>query len=250
MLTPDLLLVALLLLAVAALYSSVGHAGASGYLAVLTLLFGIEQAVAKPTATVLNIPVAVITLTQFARAGHFRWEFLWPFLLGSVPFAFYGGKVTLPDQTYKLVVGAVLLAAAVRLAVGTWPTVPGGVRRPPILVAVGVGAGIGLLSGLTGTGGGIFLTPLLVLFRWADPKPAAAVSAAFILANSVAGLAGQLKTGVEFRPEMPYWVAAAVLGGLVGSSFGAWRLGGTTLRRLLAVVLVVAAVKLIGGVLL
>lgn len=241
-----LLLVAVLVFAVAALYSSVGHAGASGYLGVMALV-GLQQAVAKPTATTLNILVATITLVQFARAGHFPWRLLWPFLVGSVPLAYVGGTTTLPDQTYKRVVGVVLLLAAVRLAIGTWPTIPGGARRPPILVAMLIGAGVGLLSGLTGTGGGIFLTPILILFRWADAKPAAGASAGFILANSVAGLAGQWRAGLALPAELPYWVAAAGLGGLFGSTVGAWRFGGTTLRRVLAAMLVAAGAKLVAG---
>lgn len=241
----ELALAALAVFAVAALYSSVGHAGASGYLAVMTLLFGLTEAVAKPTATTLNILVASVTTIQFARAGCVPWRRLAPFVLGSVPLAFFGGVLKLTDPTYKRVVGVVLLLSAVRLAVQLAPAAAD--RRPTVWLAVLIGAGVGLLAGLTGTGGGVFLTPVLLLFRWADAKPAAGASAAFILANSVAGLAGQAQKGLALPPETPYLLAAAGLGGLLGSTLGAWRFGGLTLRRVLAGVLLLAGGKLILG---
>lgn len=241
--TPEELLLVALIFVVAALYSSVGHAGASGYLAVMTL-FGLVQEVAKPTALTLNVFVATITVVQFARVGHFSWRLLWPFLVGSLPFAFFGGAITLPVYGYKLVVAFALLVAALRLMIRGTP-VRGDTHPPAVAVAVPTGAAVGLLSGLTGTGGGIFLTPMLLFFRWADTKAAAGVSAAFILGNSVAGLAGQFSNGKKLPPIDPVWVAAAVVGGLIGSYLGARKFDSGLLRKLLGVALLVAVVKLV-----
>lgn len=238
----DILLVALLFV-VALLYSSVGHAGASGYLAVLAF-FGLQQAVAKPTALALNILVATITVAQFARAGHFSWRLLLPFLAGSMPFAFYGGSITLPDYGYKLVVAFALMVASYRLMMRTVQreeaTAP-----PRVLIAVPTGAAVGLLAGLTGTGGGVFLTPLLLFFRWADTKAAAGVSAAFILGNSLAGLAGIYSKGNSLPIVEWTWLAAAGVGGLIGSYLGARKFESGVLRKLLGIALLVAVVKLV-----
>ena len=244
MTVPILLLLLFLLFVVAVLYSSVGHAGASGYLAVMAL-FGLQQDLAKPTALGLNILVATIALILFARSHYFSWRVVWPFALGSVPFAYLGSVITISDQTYKLAVGVVLWVAALRMAFGNLRTPRGHTVHPPVLLAIVIGIGIGMLSGMTGTGGGIFLTPLLIVFRWSDPKPAAGVSAAFILVNSLAGLAGQWQNGLVLPPEMPYCLVAAGSGGLIGSYLGATRFGGTLLLRLLAAVLIVAGAKLI-----
>lgn len=184
------ILLFLLIFVVAALYSSVGHAGASGYLAVMAL-FGLQQSVAKPTALTLNILVATITVAQFARARHFSQRLLWPFLVGSLPFAFFGGAITLPDSGYKVVVALVLFVAALRLIL-PMVTKEQTTTPPRALIAIPTGAAVGLLAGLTGTGGGVFLTPLILFFRWADTKTAAGISAAFILGNSLAGLVGML----------------------------------------------------------
>jgi uncharacterized membrane protein YfcA len=245
----DVALLAFLIVAAALLYSSVGHAGASAYLAAMALV-GLAPEVMKPTALVLNILVAVIGTIRFSQAGAFSWATLWPFLLGSMPLAFVGGAVQLPGVLYKPLVGLVLLYAAVRLLWSTWARQGVStevVLAPPLLPAVVLGSGIGLLSGLIGVGGGIFLTPLLLFRRWAETRRAAGVSAAFILLNSLAGLAGNVAS-VRFLPgEIPVWAAAAGAGGLVGSGLGSRRLGTATLRRLLAVVLVIAGLKLILG---
>lgn len=238
----EILLVALLFV-VALLYSSVGHAGASGYLAVLAF-FGLQQAVAKPTALALNILVATITVAQFARAGHFSWRLLAPFLIGSMPFAFTGGSITLPDYGYKLVVAFALLVASLRLMMKT--VAKDETASPPrTIVAIPTGAGVGLLAGLTGTGGGVFLTPLLLFFRWADTKAAAGISAAFILGNSLAGLAGIYSKGNSLPMIEWTWLAAAGIGGLIGSYLGSKKFEVGILRKLLGVALLVAVVKLV-----
>jgi uncharacterized membrane protein YfcA len=237
-----LVAVAIAIGVVAFLYSSVGHAGASGYIAVLTLA-GVATAAIKPTALVLNILVASIGSFQFWRAGHFSSRLFWPFAVLSVPAAFLGGYVQLPPGVFKPLVGVVLLFSAARLFFRKGD--PPDVAPPRMPTAMAAGAGIGLLSGLTGTGGGIFLTPLMLLLHWAKTRSAAAVSAVFILANSTAGLVGHFTSGAAVpRFAWPLAVAAAS-GGLVGSYLGSRRLPARAISVLLAVVLVIAGTKLI-----
>jgi uncharacterized membrane protein YfcA len=242
-LTHDPLLVAAVAL-VAFLYASVGHAGASGYIAVMSLA-GLAPAVIKPTALALNVLVASLATLQFARAGHFSWPLFWPFALLSVPFAFLGGWLSLPTQLFKLLVGLVLLYSAARFLVRPPPDAP---RAPPSRpLAVSVGGGLGLLAGLTGTGGGIFLTPLVLSMRWAPAKTASAVSALFILVNSLAGLAGSW-AGTRSLPEQSLPLAAAAIGGgALGSWLGSRHLSPTWIKRLLAIVLAIAGAKLVVG---
>jgi uncharacterized membrane protein YfcA len=232
-----------LLFGAAFLYSAVGHAGASGYLAAMGVM-GLDPLVMKPTALVLNILVASLTFVRFWRAGYFSWRTVWPFLIGSVPFAFAGGAIQLPTQIYRWLVGLVLLFAAWRLVRYQDPP-PGTVRKPPVVPAILCGGGLGLLSGLTGTGGGIFLSPLLLLSGWAETRATAGVAAFFILCNSIAGLSGNLAGMHRLPDELPYYVAAAGSGGILGAYFGSTRFSVITFRKLLAAVLVVAAFKLI-----
>lgn len=236
---------ALLIFGAAMLYSSVGHAGASGYLAAMAL-FGVAPAVMKPTALTLNIIVATIATVKFYRAGCFSWRLLWPFAAASIPFAFVGGYVTLPGHWYKTIVGLVLLFAAYKLVRVAHKAVgQAEVKRVPVWAALLSGAVIGLLSGLTGTGGGIFLSPLLLLMGWAETRQAAGVSAAFILVNSTAGLLGNVSSVGMLPGSTVAFALAAAAGGLIGAEYGSKRVTGATLRRLLAVVLVVAGLKLI-----
>lgn len=230
----------------AVLYSMVGHAGASAYLAAMAL-FGIAPAVMKPTALSLNILVAIIGTTQFARAGHFSWRLFWPFALGSVPFAYLGGALALPLPVYKVILGIVLLFAAWRLFVRAPQADSMPIRSVARPIAVSTGAGIGFLAGLTGVGGGIFLSPVMLLMRWADVKQTAAVSVAFILVNSIAGLLGHVSS-VRSLPGLIVPLAiAVVVGGWIGSSLGSRRVPSPLLRRMLAIVLVIAATKLVFG---
>jgi uncharacterized membrane protein YfcA len=241
--TPEAGLLLLLFLLAAVLYSSVGHAGASAYLAAMALV-GTAPEVMRPTALTLNVLVAGIVVIRFARAGHLPWRPLVPLLAGSVPAAFIGGMIQLPGDLYRPLVAIVLLIGAWRLATARIGNEP--VRASvPWLAGVLAGAGIGLLAGLTGTGGGIFLTPLLVFAGWAPTRQAAGLSGAFILANSIAGLAGLLTGGISLPAALPAWVLAVGLGGLIGSWLGATRFSIFGLRRVLAVVLVVAALKLV-----
>lgn len=246
--TTEIITLSLLILLAAALYSSVGHAGASGYLAAMAL-FGLAPAQMKPTALCLNILVASIATYRFYRAGCFSWPLFWPFAVASVPLAFVGGAITLPTAIYKQIVGLTLLYAAFRLFRFTQAKANNAAaattRTAPLSLAILLGALIGFLSGLTGVGGGIFLSPLLLLTGWADTRRTAGVSAAFILVNSIAGLSGNF-TNLQMLPHaLPYFALAAVVGGLVGSEFGSRRLANVTIRRLLAVVLVVAGLKMI-----
>lgn len=240
---PGILLAALFFVA-ALLYASVGHGGGSAYLAVMALA-GVSPQAMRPTALLLNVLVAGIGTAQFARAGHFSARLFWPFAAGSIPLAFLGGMIAVPGVIYRQLLGGVLLFAAARLAFRVRATAAPGRRPMPIALAIPVGAALGLLAGLTGVGGGIFLSPLLLIGRWAEPKTTAAVSAAFILVNSIAGLLGRLPSIGHLPPALPAWAAAVVVGGVLGSGAGSRRLASLTLRRLLAVVLVVAGVKLL-----
>ena len=236
----------LTIFAAAVLYSSVGHAGASAYLAAMAL-FSVEPSVMRPTALALNILVAAIATLKFYRAGAFSWQVFRPFAATAVPFAFIGGSITLPTTIYRPLVGVVLLYAAFRLWHTARPDAAPATRPPRVAVALVLGVGIGLLSGLTGVGGGIFLTPLLLLMRWAEARQAAGVSAAFILVNSIAGLLGQAPSLASLPSVLPVWAGAVVAGGWIGAGYGSRRLGSLALRRLLSVVLVIGGLKLIFG---
>ena len=237
-----ILLLAAGIFVIAALYSSVGHAGASGYIAIMSLL-ALAPEVIRPTALSLNILVASIATWQFYKAGHFSWRLFWPFALLAVPFAFLGGYINLPTQIFKVVLGLVLLYSAAHFLFVVQRNKT--VTEPPRFQAMGAGAGIGLLSGLTGTGGGIFLTPLLLLMGWAEVKPAAAVSALFILVNSIAGLAGYVMKGNTLPSLIVPLFFAAALGGGVGAYLGSRRFAPIIIKRFLAVVLLIAGAKLI-----
>lgn len=228
----------------AVLYASVGHGGASAYLAVMAL-FGIAPQVMRPTALALNILVSLIALIKFYRAGYFSWRLFLPFALTSLPLAFVGGSIVLPTAIYKPVVGAVLIYAAIRLFFSANVGQQSEVRSVNLPLAMGSGGLIGLISGLTGVGGGIFLSPLLVLMRWGDMRHVAGVAAAFVWVNSIAGLAGHLSIVSELPSFLPLWALAAAGGGWLGAEYGSKRLGNPALRRLLAVVLVIAGLKMI-----
>lgn len=241
--TAEAVLLALLFLVAAVLYSSVGHAGASAYLAAMALV-GLAPELMRPTALVLNLLVATIVVLRFGRAGHLPWRQLLPLVVASIPAAFVGGVIQLPGEVYRPLVAVVLLVGAWRLATARFGREP--MRsRVPLAGGLATGASIGLLAGLSGTGGGIFLTPLLVFARWAPTREAAGLSGAFILANSASGLAGVLVGGLVLPAELPAWVLAVGVGGVIGSWLGAARFSVLGLRRALAVVLVIAAAKLV-----
>lgn len=237
------------LAAVAFLYASVGHAGASGYIAVLALA-GLPAPEIRAIALVLNVLVASVGTLQFSAAGHFRRDVFVPLALASVPAALVGGAITLPAALLLQLIGAVLLFSAWRL-VGQLPADPGAMRLPRRRVVALTGATLGLLAGLTGAGGGIFLTPWMILRSWLLPKQAAAVSVAFILVNSIAGLAGLLlRQGLTALPDpgaLAPLAGVVLVGGTLGAYGGSRRFPSPWIRRLLAVVLVIAAWKLLAS---
>lgn len=229
-------------LIVAFLYSSVGHAGASGYIAVMALA-SVASAMIRPTALALNIVVATIGSVQFWRAGHFRCSLFWPFALASIPAAYYGGTLTLPTRTLNILIGIVLLASAVRLLIQLKPAAE--THAPSKPVAMVTGGVLGFLAGLTGTGGGIFLTPLMILLRWSTTKEAAAVSVVYILVNSVAGLLGAMRNKIELPPFLWPMIGTVIVGGSLGSYLGSRRFSVPVIHVLLASVLILAGGKLI-----
>jgi uncharacterized membrane protein YfcA len=240
----ETLVIAILFFAGAALYASVGHAGASAYLAVMGL-YSFAPSVMKPTALALNILVAAVATLKFHRAGLFSWRLFWPFAVASIPAAFIGGATTLPTRSYKIVVGVVLLYAAVWMFRSSLKPLPAPAHAPPLWAAVVSGLAIGFLSGLTGVGGGIFLSPVLLYMCWADTRATSGVAAPFILVNSIAGLLGHLSSVSQLPPSIPVWGAAAVIGGWIGATYGSRHAPPPVLRQLLSLVLIVAGVKLI-----
>ncbi|MCC6970617.1 MAG: sulfite exporter TauE/SafE family protein [Phycisphaerales bacterium] len=249
MTTDSIAILAPLFFVVGALYASVGHAGASGYLAVMALL-SLAPELMRSTALAINVLVAAIAVAQFARTGHFSWSLTWPFAVSSIPAAFVGGLIELPPRPLKIAIGVVLLLTALRMGVSAarrpGATTHSHAARPPSrTVALAVGSVLGLISGLTGTGGGIFLSPLLLLAHWADTKRTAATSACFILVNSVAGLGGQIGAGWTPQPWLAILASSACAGGLVGARFGSRRATPRELNALLAGVLLVAGGKLL-----
>lgn len=239
--TSELLLLLTLGL-VAFLYASVGHGGASGYLAVLALA-GVAPDLMKPSALILNLFVSASSFLQFYRGGYFRWAKFWPFALASVPLAFVGAGIPLGAGLYKQLLGLCLLLAVVRLL---WrPAEREEVRPVPLPTALATGGLIGVLSGMLGIGGGIILSPVLLLFRWATLKETAAISALFIFVNSLSGLSNLLLKGYRPEPQTLNWLAVAFVGGLAGGYLGSHRFNVPTLRGVLAVGLAIASVKLL-----
>jgi hypothetical protein len=231
------------LFVIAFLYASVGHGGASGYLALMAL-YGISPDVMKPTALLLNLFVSIVSFIQFYRGGHFKMNLFWPLALGSVPFAFIGGLVHMDASIYKIILGVCLVIAVVRfLFFSRFQS--NETKDPQIMLAVIIGAAIGFLSGLIGIGGGIILSPILLLLGWSNMKQTAAISALFIFVNSLSGLMGQLTKGIHFSGDMIMYVVVAFAGGLLGAYIGSLKLKAVALKNVLAAVLLVAAYKLL-----
>jgi uncharacterized membrane protein YfcA len=230
------------ILLIAFLYSSVGHAGASGYIAVMALCSIPSQEI-RPVTLSLNIVVAILGGWNFIRAGHFSMKLLWPLALTSIPLAFLGGYLKLPNHVLHLLLGLVLWGSAIRFLIRPKEeTLFHDPKRSSLLATGGV---LGLLAGLTGTGGGIFLTPWMLWRQWAPTKTVAAVSVIFILVNSISGLAGYLSSARAFPQVSWILLATAVVGGWVGSRWGSRRYSPIWIQRLLAVVLLIAGGKLI-----
>lgn len=243
MMTESLIVFYLLLFLVAFLYASVGHGGASGYLALMAI-FSIAPDVMKPTALLLNLFVSLTSFIQFYRGKHFKWQIFLPFAIASIPLAFIGGLVVVDGNIYKKILGLLLLIPVVRFLFFPNITITD-IKKSNTALSLFIGAGIGLLSGLIGIGGGIILSPILLLLKWTDQKQTAAISALFIFVNSLSGLTGQLTKGIHFSTDMYVYVAIAFAGGLCGAYFGALRFKQTILKNILATVLFMAAYKLL-----
>ena len=228
--------------AVAFVYAMVGHGGASGYLALLAFA-GTAPAVMKPTALVLNLCVSLISFAQFQRAGHFRWRMFWPFAIASVPCAFITTRFHIADALYMRLLAACIVVAALRL-LGVFRTREREQADTPVPIALAIGGAIGALSGLLGIGGGVLLSPVLLVFGWADAKTAAATSALFIFVNSAAGLLNMTPMQQVPSSDLYIWTCAAVCGGLLGSWVGARKAPEPRLRQALGIVVLVASIKL------
>ena len=235
--------IAVLMAIAAALYSSVGHGGASAYLAIMAL-FSIAPETMRPTALALNLVVATFAAARFALRGQTNWKLLAAFAVTAVPAAFLGGSIELPPEIYRPLVGVVLLLAAVRLFWQPERLDARPVQAPPLAMTLPLGAALGLLAGLSGTGGGIFLSPLIILFGWEDARKTSGIAAAFIVLNSAAGLLGNLASVQHLPDELPILVASVLAGALLGSWLGVSRLPRHRLLQALAIVLVIAGLKL------
>jgi uncharacterized membrane protein YfcA len=233
----------ILLFAVAFLYASVGHGGASGYLALMAL-FGMAPSFMKPTALLLNLFVSLSAFILFYRGGHFKWKLFLPFALASIPMSFVGGIIALDADVYKKLLGLLLLIPVARMFF--FPNaVETELKKENVGLSIIIGGSIGFLSGLIGIGGGIILSPILLMMRWTNQKQTAAISALFIFVNSLSGLAGQLSNGLELQSGMMSYVAVAFCGGTIGGWLGAGKFNQQILKYLLAIVLLVASLKLL-----
>lgn len=230
----------------AVLYSSVGHAGASGYIAIMALA-GLAPESLKPAALALNILVATIASTKYIRAGAFSWQLLWPLVITSIPCAYLGGVLTLPVDYYKPILGVILIYAALHSFFTAKTAHLQTTQAPEKWLLMGVGLAIGFLSGLIGVGGGIFLSPILLFLRWGETRVVSGVAAVFILVNSVAGLLGVMSKHPVLPDAIGYWAVAAIMGGWLGAEFGSKRFGSTAIRQVMALVLLIAGGKMFLG---
>ncbi|MFD1294806.1 sulfite exporter TauE/SafE family protein [Lutibacter holmesii] len=228
---------------VAFLYASIGHGGASGYLALMAM-FGIEAITMRSSALILNLFVAGIAFYSYYKGGYFKWKILLPFIIGSMPAAFLGAKLTIDPSIYKISLGFCLLIAVARMLIPVKNKKNKPLIAPNMLIGITVGFIVGFFSGMIGIGGGIILSPLLIVFGWANLKEAATISAGFIWLNSATGLLGTLSSGVHLSSMIIPWILVALIGGFLGSWSGSFKFSLSTLRYVLASVLVMASFKL------
>lgn len=237
------LLVALCLVIVAFLYASVGHGGASGYIAIMSL-FSVPVDIYKPIVLILNIVIAGIAFVQFYRAGYFRWKLCWPFIVSGIPFAFLGSRMSIQGKYYNLLLGIALIFPIIRL-LGFNPAGRKETKSLPLGTALIIGGAIGFLAGMLNIGGGIFLSPVIILMAWANAKEAAAVSSLFIVCNSLSGLVASSNLPSAFNTTFYLWLGTAMAGGILGSYLGSRNFRNITIQYLLAGVLGIACIKLI-----
>lgn len=230
------------LMLIAFFYSSVGHGGASGYLALMAL-FGLAPESIRYYALILNLVVSAIAFISYYKAGFFRWRQVVPFLITSIPAAYIGATFSINPMAYKIILGIMLMIAVTRmLLVGNKENEI--THDPPIFLALGIGLILGLVSGIIGIGGGILLSPILILAKYARIKEASAASALFIFLNSASGLAGLMTSEFSFQPNIIYWILAVMVAGLLGSSIGSRTFSELNLKRVLSLVLIAASIKL------
>lgn len=240
----DALLIILLLFAVAILYASVGHGGASGYIAVLAFM-GVATVMVRPAALVMNVFVSGISFYNFYQAGYFKWKLFYPFIILSVPMAYLGSFLELDPTLYKRILGVCLLFAVARIVISYRKNTLNPTKEIPLIHGLWIGALLGLVSGMIGIGGGIILSPIILLLHWGNLKETAAVSALFILINSLAGITGLVIQDVTWTNDLWYWIPTVILGGIIGGYYGAKISSNYFLKGLLAFVLLLASIKLI-----
>jgi hypothetical protein len=233
----------LLLFVVAFFYASVGHGGASGYLALMAL-FGMAPAMMKSSALIMNLCVSLISFIHYYRGGHFKWKLFLPFAITSVPASFLGALVTVDPVLYKRILGGLLLFPILRL-LGVFGKESDEQKSLNLIVALLLGASIGFLSGMIGIGGGIILSPIILLFHWAKMKETAAISALFIFVNSISGLAGLLSKGLIIEPSVYLWISITLAGGFAGAYLGSKKIQSPVLKKILAFTLLLASIKLL-----
>lgn len=235
-----LLVVGLMLIAF--FYSSVGHGGASGYLALMAL-FGFAPGSIRYYALILNLVVSAIAFISYFRAGFFRWRIVLPFLVTSMPAAYTGAQFSINPTVYKIILGIMLILAVLRMLL-VHSSENETTKDPPLLLALGIGFVLGLVSGLIGIGGGILLSPILILAKYAKIKEASAAAALFIFLNSASGLAGLMTSNVNIQPQIILWISGVLVAGYAGSAMGSRAFSEMNLKRVLSVVLIAASIKL------